>query len=396
MSDRIYLDNHATTPLDPRVLEAMMPYLTHRFGNPSSGAHAFGWEAEEAIERARCQVAALVGVEPDEVIFTSGATEAINLALLGAWEAPAREGSHLVTSAIEHKAVLQSAGHLETRGARVTRLPVDSNGIVRRDDLARALTDDTFLVSVMAANNEIGVLQDTAAFAAMCRDRGILFHTDAVQAAGRIPLDLAGMGVAMASLSAHKLYGPKGTGALILRRPARKRVVPRTFGGGHEAGWRAGTPNVPGIVGFGEACDIARREMEEENGRVAALRDRLHRLLADALPEIHLNGHAQRRLSGNLHLSFAGVESESLALSIENVAVSTGSACTSGDGEPSYILQAIGREGDLLHGGIRFGLGRFTTAEEVDEAARRVIAAVRRLRSMSPLWARRHAAGGNP
>ncbi len=387
MGTRIYLDHHATTPVDPDVLAVMMPYLQERFGNAASGDHLFGWEADEAVEQARFQVAELVGAPEGQVVFTSGATEANDLALAGSYECPDRCGDHLITSAIEHKSVLDTCRYLEGRGAQVTYLPVDGQGRVQVEAVAAAITPQTWCVSIMAANNEIGTIQPVAEIAALCRERGILFHTDAVQAVGKIPLDLSHC--TTVALSAHKLYGPKGVGALWVSRQARDRLVARVHGGGHEGGLRSGTLNVPGIVGFGKACQLAQAGLVSESARLTRLRDRLCDTLLNALPEVVLNGPESGRLPGNLHLSFGYVEAESLALSLEDVAVSTGSACTSADNQPSHVLKAIGLDGEWLHGGIRFGLGRFTTEAEVDEAAVRVIAAVERLRALSPLWAQR-------
>ncbi len=384
---RIYLDYHSTTPLDPRVFDAMEPYFKGHFGNAASGDHAFGWEAEEAVDKARFQVAQLVGAESKDVVFTSGATEANDLALAGTFEAPDRKGNHLVTSAVEHKSVLDTVAYLEGRGATVTRLPVDGEGRVLPQDVAAAITSDTWLVSIMAANNEIGTLQPVDGIAAICREQDVLFHTDAAQAVGKVPF--AAEGVDFVSISGHKICGPKGVGALIVDRNARQSLVARVHGGGQEDGLRSGTTNVPGIVGFGCACKLALAEGAANATRIAALRDRLYAALQGGLTDLVLNGSGADRLPGNLHLSFRYVEAESLALSLEDVAVSTGSACTSADNEPSHVLEAIGRTDELLHGGIRFGLGRFTTEAEVDDAAARVIAAVNRLRSLSPLWAQR-------
>ncbi len=384
---RIYLDYHSTTPLDPRVFEAMKPYFRGLFGNASSGDHAFGWEAEEAVDKARHQVAQLVGAESRDVVFTSGATEANDLAMAGSFEAPGRQGNHLVISAVEHKSVLDTAAYLERRGATVTRLSVDQEGRVRPEDVAAAITSETWLVSIMAANNEIGTIQPVADIAAICREQKVLFHTDAAQAVGKIPFAMEG--IDLVSISGHKICGPKGVGALIVDRNARQSLVARVHGGGQEDGLRSGTANVPGIVGFGRACELAMVEGIPNASRVGALRDRLYAALQDGLTDIVLNGPEGDRLPGNLHLSFRYVEAESLALSLEDVAVSTGSACTSADNEPSHVLTAIGRTDELLHGGIRFGLGRFTTENEIDEAAARVIAAVKRLRSLSPLWTQR-------
>ncbi len=388
----VYMDHHATTPCDPRVVEAMVPYFTEHFGNAASRNHAFGWKAEEAVERAREQVAALIGASAKEIVFTSGATEADNLAIKGVVEMYGEQGpGHLVASVVEHSAVLDTVRHLERKGAQVTWLPVDAQGRVDPLAVRDALRDDTRLVCVMAANNEIGTVQPIAEIGAVCRERGVFLLTDAAQAAGRVPFDVEAMHVDLAALSAHKLYGPKGVGALYVRRKRpRVRLSVQMHGGGHERGMRSGTLNVPGIVGFGAACEIARKERDDEARRVAGLRDRLWARLSEALPAIYLNGPPldvpDARLPNNLNVSFAYVEGESLLMGIPEVAVSSGSACTSASLEPSYVLKAIGVGDDLAHTSIRFGLGRFTTAAEVDFVAGRVIDTVRRLRAMSPLW----------
>lgn len=380
----IYMDHHATTPLDPRVLEAMMPYLTERFGNAASRTHSFGWEAEEAVETARRQVADLLGAEPREIVFTSGATEAINLALKGAAEANADRGRHIVTVSTEHRAVLDTCRRLESRGFRVTYLPVDSEGLLDLEDVRAALSDDTILLSVMAANNEIGVLHPIEELGALARVRGVLFHCDAAQAAGKVPLDVRAAGIDLLSLSAHKLYGPKGIGALyVRRRPPRVRIEPQIDGGGHERGLRSGTLNVPGIVGFGAACEICSAEMEEEARRLRRLRDRLADRVLSELPKVRVNGHRTRRLPGNLNLSFPGVEGESLLMALNEVALSSGSACSSAMVEPSHVLLALGLTREMAKASVRFGVGRYNTEEEVDHVARRVVEAARQVRALS-------------
>lgn len=383
----IYMDNHATTPLDPRVLEAMMPYLTDKFGNAASRNHRFGWEAEEAVEKSRKQIADLIGATPKEIIITSGATESDNIALKGAAEMYAEKGDHIITTGIEHKAVLDSASWLERLNIKVTYLPVDEDGLVKLEDLEKAMTDRTILVSVMAANNEIGTIQPIAEIGALTRERGILFHTDAAQGAGKMDLDVNRMNIDIMSLSAHKIYGPKGVGALYVRRKnPRVRLTPVIHGGGHERGMRSGTLNVPGIVGFGKACEISAREMESENKRLAALRDRLKDRIFAELDEVYINGSMEHRLPNNLNVSFAYVEGESLMMGLKDIAVSSGSACTSASLEPSYVLKALGVGEDLAHSSIRFGLGRFNTEEEVDYVAAQVVENVKRLRELSPLY----------
>ena len=383
----IYMDYHATTPVDPRVLEAMLPYFTDRFGNAASRNHSFGWQAEEAVEAARKQVAELIGGTAKEIVFTSGATESDNLAIKGAARMYRDKGNHIITVVTEHKAVLDTCKHLEKEGFEVTYLPVRKDGLVDLDRLRAAITDRTILISVMAANNEVGVLQPVAEIGRIARERGVLFHTDAVQAAGKVPFDVNAMNVDMASLSAHKMYGPKGVGALyVRRRNPRVLLAPIIDGGGHERGMRSGTLNVPGIVGMGEAAAIARREMPAEAARVAGLRDRLLEGLRQGLDEIFVNGSMEHRLPGNLNVSFAYVEGESLLMGINDVAVSSGSACTSATLEPSYVLKALGTGDELAHSSIRFGLGRFNTEEEVDYVAGKLVSVVRRLREMSPLY----------
>src|SRR5512138_2977924 len=436
MSLPIYMDNHATTALDPRVLEAMLPYLREDFGNAASRNHAFGWRAEAAVEQARAQVAALIGAQPNEIVFTSGATESDNLALKGVAEFYRSKGDHIITLKTEHKAILDSGKRLERMrqerleelkllrlieltggevkpedvdalgaqykldqdpvlqrwaaavraGARVTYLDVEKDGRVSLDRLAAAITDQTILVSVMLANNEIGTVQPLAEIGKLCRSRGVLFHSDAVQGVGKVPFDVESMKIDLASVTAHKIYGPKGIGALYVRRKPRVRIAPIIDGGGHERGMRSGTLNVAGIVGFGKAAEIARVEMESEAARILALRERLRSKLMSELDMVILNGSLQHRLPGNLNVSFAYVEGEALMMAIKDVAVSSGLACTSASLEPSYVLRAMGVTDDLAHSSIRFGLGRFTTEEEIDFVTKLVVEKVKKLREMSPLY----------
>lgn len=383
----IYMDYSATTPVDPRVAEKMCGYLTPEgvFGNPASRSHPFGWAAEEAVEKARRQVAALVNADPKEIIFTSGATESDNLAIKGAAHFYQKRGKHIVTCKTEHKAVLDTCRQLEREGFEITYLDPESNGLIDLDKLKAALRDDTILVSIMHVNNEIGVIQDIAAIGEMCRERKIVFHSDAAQSAGKIPIDLAEMKVDLMSFSAHKIYGPKGIGALYVRRKPRVRIEAQMHGGGHERGMRSGTLPTHQIVGMGEAFEIARNEMAEENARLLALRNRFWSGLKD-LEEVYVNGDLERRVAGNLNVSFAYVEGESLIMALKDLAVSSGSACTSASLEPSYVLRAIGREDELAHSSIRFTFGRFTTQEEVDYAIRNIREQVGRLRELSPLW----------
>jgi cysteine desulfurase len=376
----VYLDNHATTPLDPRVLEAMLPYLQGKFGNPASRSHSFGWDASKAVDLARQQVADLIGASAEEIIFTSGATESDNLAILGVAEAKGDEGWHIVTVLTEHKAVLDSCKHLESRGCKVTYLPVHTDGRIDPELFRGSLRDDTILVTIMFANNETGVLQPVAEVGAICRERGILFHTDAAQATGKIPIDVKKENVDLLSISAHKLYGPKGVGALYVRKGQVVQVAPQIHGGGHENGLRSGTLNTPGIVGLGEACNLARKELPEESCRIAGLRNRLRDRITSELDGVTLNGSLQHRLAGNLNVSFAGVQGEELLTALDDVAVSSGAACTSDHIEPSYVLKALGLSDELAQASIRFGLGRFTTEAEVDYAAGRVVETVRQLR----------------
>ncbi len=432
----IYMDNHATTPLDPRVLEAMLPYLKEDFGNAASRNHAFGWKAEAAVEKARQQVAELIGASEKEIVFTSGATESDNLAIKGVVEFYKDKGDHIITLKTEHKAVLDTCKRLErvrqerldelkmlrlsqlaetdvtqdnfaalslqydiekdetyrkwaarpTGGARVTYLDVEKDGRVSLEKLAAALTDKTILVSVMLANNEIGTVQPIAEIGKLCRSRGVLFHCDAVQGVGRVPFDVEKMQVDLASLSAHKMYGPKGVGALYVRRKPRVRIAPIIDGGGHERGMRSGTLNVASIVGFGKAAELARLEMPEESARLLRLREKLRKGIMDELDLVTVNGSMEHRLPGSLNISFAYVEGEALMMAIKDVAVSSGSACTSASLEPSYVLRACGVEEDMAHSSIRFGIGRFNTEEEVDYVIRLMVEKVSRLREMSPLY----------
>ena len=436
MSLPIYMDNHATTALDPRVLEAMLPYLRDDFGNAASRNHAFGWRAEAAVEQARAQVAALIGAQPNEIVFTSGATESDNLALKGVAEFYRSKGDHIITLKTEHKAILDSGKRLERMrqerieelkllrlmeltggevqpedvdaltaqykldqdpvlqrwtavvrtGARVTYLDVEKDGRVDLGKLAAAMTDQTTLVSVMLANNEIGTVQPLAEIGKLCRSRGVLFHSDAVQGAGKVPFDVESIKIDLASVTAHKIYGPKGIGALYVRRKPRVRIAPIIDGGGHERGMRSGTLNVAGIVGFGKAAEIARAEMAFESARILALRERLRAKLMSELDMLTVNGSLEHRLPGNLNISFAYVEGEALMMAIKDVAVSSGSACTSASLEPSYVLRALGVEEDMAHSSIRFGLGRFNTEAQVDLVARLVVDKVKKLREMSPLY----------
>jgi cysteine desulfurase len=395
----IYMDNHATTPVDPRVLEAMLPYFTKHFGNAASRNHKFGWEAESAVSDAREQVAALVGARsPKEIVFTSGATESDNLAIKGVAHQYKDKGDHIITAKTEHKAVLDTCKRLEREGFKVTYLDVDTAGRVSAAQVRDAITPRTILVSLMWANNEIGTVHPIAAIGAVCREKGVLFHTDAVQGFGRMKFDADSMNVDLASISAHKIYGPKGVGALYVRRSKpRVRLTPEIDGGGHEQGMRSGTLNVPGIVGLGKAAAIAASEWEKERDHALGLKARLRKKLEEALDAVYLNGADDApvggvsladpvRLPGNLNLSFAFVEGEAMMMGIKDVAVSSGSACTSASLEPSYVLRALGVDSELAHSSIRFGLGRFNTEEEVDYVAGIVIREVRRLRDMSPLY----------
>jgi cysteine desulfurase len=381
------MDNHATTPVDPRVLEAMLPYFREEFGNAASRNHVFGWRAEEAVEKARKQIADLIGATPKEIVFTSGATESDNLALKGVAEMYAEKGNHIITTPTEHKAVVDSCKKLEKHGFHVTYLPVQKDGLIDLDRLRDAITDKTILISIMYANNEIGVIQPIAEIGKIARERGVLFHTDAVQAVGKVPVNVDADCIDLMSLSAHKMYGPKGMGALYVRRKnPRVQLTAQMDGGGHERGMRSGTLNVPGIVGMGAACAVCRQEMPEESVRMTGYRDKLKRLLEAGLDDIYVNGSMEHRLPQNLNVSFAYVEGESLLMGISDIAVSSGSACTSASLEPSYVLQALGVGADLAHTSIRFGLGRFNTEEEVDYVAARIIEVVKKLRELSPLY----------
>ncbi len=388
LSIPIYMDNHATTRVDPRVLAAMLPYFTETYGNAASRTHHFGWEAEAAVSDAREAIADLIGAESEkEIVFTSGATESDNLAIKGVAEYYKSRGNHIVTTLIEHKAVLDSCKRLEKEGFQVTYVGVGKNGVVDPAEIEAAITDKTILVSVMLANNEVGTIQPIKEIGEITRARKVVFHCDAVQGIGKTPFDVRDMNVDLASITAHKIYGPKGVGALYVRRSKpRIRLVAQMDGGGHERGNRSGTLNVPGIVGFAKACQLLKQEGAEENARILALRQSLYRQITDALDDVVLNGDAERRLPGNLNISFAFVEGEGLMMAIKDVAVSSGSACTSASLEPSYVLRSMGLDEDLAHSSIRFGLGRFNTQAEVDYVAKLVIDKVNRLREMSPLY----------
>ena len=383
----IYMDNHATTPVDPRVFEAMRPYFVEVFGNAASRNHSFGWQAEEGVEKARKQVADLIGANSKEIVFTSGATESNNLAIKGVAQMYAEKGNHIITAATEHKATLDTCKHLEKEGCKVTYLAVRQNGLLDLDQLRAAITDKTILVSVMYANNEIGVVQPVAEIGKIAKERGVLFHSDGVQAAGKVPVDVTRDNIDLLSISGHKLYGPKGVGALyVRRRNPRVQLTAQIDGGGHERGMRSGTLNVPGIVGLGSACAFAKAELPQESKRMEYLRDKLKDRLLAALDEVYINGTMEQRLPNNLNISFAFVEGESLLMGINDIAVSSGSACTSATLEPSYVLKALGAGDDLAHSSIRFGLGRFNTEEEVDYVAAKVIDVVKKLRELSPLY----------
>jgi cysteine desulfurase len=376
----IYLDNHSTTPVDPRVLEEMLPYLTDRFGNAASRSHSFGWAAEEAVETARAQIASLIGSKSGEIVFTSGATESDNLAIKGVAEAHRDKGNHIVTVITEHKAVLDSCKRLERNGYSVTYLPVQKDGLIALDDLRQAVNDATILVTIMAANNETGVLQPIEAIGKLCRERGVIFHSDAAQAVGKIPIHVVQENIDLLSISAHKAYGPKGVGALYVRQGLE--IAPTIDGGGHEHGMRSGTLNVPGIVGLGKACEICPDEMPQEPDRMSALRNRLHEKIKAGLDEVYVNGSMQQRLPGNLNMSFAGVDGEDLMTAIDDVAVSSGAACTSAHIEPSYVLKALGMSDELAQSSIRFGIGRFNSEAEIDYVAAKVIHTVQQLREL--------------
>jgi cysteine desulfurase len=383
----IYMDNHATTPLDPRVLEAMMPYLTGIFGNAASRNHSFGWEAEEGVEKAREQIAKLIGATAKEIIFTSGATESTNLALKGAAEMYKERGNHIITQVTEHKATLDTCKRLEKSGYRVTYLPVQADGLIDIEDLKRAMDDQTIVVSIMYANNEIGVVQPIAEIGKLCHEKGVIFHSDAVQAVGKIPVNVLTDNIDLLSLSGHKIYGPKGVGALyVRRRNPRVQLSEQINGGGHERGMRSGTLNVPGIVGLGKACELCMNEMATEAAREIELRDYLKNKLEAALDYTQVNGNMEHHLPGNLNMSFVYVEGESLLMGINDIAVSSGSACTSATLEPSFVLKALGLGDDVAHSSIRFGLGRFNTRAEVDYVSDKIIHVVQHLRELSPLY----------
>jgi len=384
----IFLDNHSTTPMDPRVLDAMLPYFVEKFGNAASRNHAFGWEAEEAVEQARKQIATLINADAKEIVFTSGATESDNLAIKGVLEMYKEKGTHIITSSTEHRAVLDTAKSLEAKGlATVTYLQVDKHGMVNPDDVRNAITGKTILISVMLANNEIGTINPIQEIGKIAKAKGVLLHCDATQGVGKISVDVQAMGIDLMSFSAHKIYGPKGVGALYVRKKnPRVRLVAQMDGGGHERGMRSGTLPVPLIVGFGKACELCNAEMETESTRIAAMRNRLQAAIMAGLEESYLNGHPANRLPGNLNISFAYVEGESLLMGMKDIALSSGSACTSATLEPSYVLRALGVGVELAHSSIRFGLGRFTTDEEIDYTIKKVIEIVTKLREMSPLY----------
>jgi cysteine desulfurase len=383
----IYMDNHATTPVDPRVLEAMMPYLTDKFGNAASRNHSFGWSAEEAVENARQQVASLVGATAKEIIFTSGATESDNLMIKGVAEMYREKGNHIITQAIEHKAVLDTCKNLEKHGFEVAYLPVQRDGRVNPEDVRKAIKPTTILICIMYANNEIGIVNPIQEIGKIAKEHGIVFAVDGVQAVGKVPVDVQKDNIDLLAISAHKLYGPKGVGALyVRRRNPRVQLSAIIDGGGHERGMRSGTLNVPGIVGLGKACELCQQEMAQESVRLAGLRDRLRGGLEAKLDEVFINGSVEHRLPNNLNMSFAYVEGESLLMGINDVAVSSGSACTSATLEPSYVLKALGVGEDLAHTSIRFGLGRFTTEEEVDYVIDKMVQVVTKLRELSPLY----------
>lgn len=382
----IYLDNNATTPLDPRVLEAMMPYLTDVFGNAASRNHPFGWAAEEGVDYAREQISALINCDPKEIIFTSGATESDNLAIKGVFEMYSQKGNHVITATTEHKAVLDTCKHIEKLGGRVTYLPVDEKGLIDLAELEAAMTPETILVAIMYGNNETGTIQPIREIAAIAHRHGALFMTDATQAVGKIPVDVLADGIDLMAFSAHKMYGPKGVGALYVRRKnPRVKVTAQMDGGGHERGMRSGTLNVPGIVGLGKACELARLEMDADTKRLSVMRDRLEKELL-TLEESYVNGSVEHRLPHVANISFKYVEGEGLMMGVKDLAVSSGSACTSASLEPSYVLKALGLSDDLAHSSLRFGLSRFTTDEQIDYAIGHVKEAVTKLREMSPLW----------
>lgn len=382
----IYLDYQATTPCDPRVVEAMLPYFTEKFGNPHSRNHQYGWDAEAGVEKARAQVASIIGADEKEIIFTSGATESNNLAIKGVAHFYKDKKNHIITTVTEHKCVLDSCRHLELEGFEVTYLPVQQNGLIDLDVLRKAITPKTAIVSIMAVNNEIGVIQPLAEIGKICRENHVFFHTDAAQAVGKIPLDVDAMNIDLLSISGHKIYGPKGIGALYVRRKPRVRLEALIHGGGQERGFRSGTLPTPLCVGLGEACAIAEKEMGAEAERLKKLSDRLYKGITEKLEEVFLNGDAKHRIPGNLNISFAHVEGEGLMMGIKDLCVSSGSACTSASLEPSYVLRALGVEVEMAHTSLRLGIGRFTTEQEIDYAVEHLVQAVLRLREMSPLW----------
>ena len=383
----IYLDNHSTTACDPRVVDAMLPYFTEKFGNAASRNHSFGWDAEEGVDLARKQIAKIIKADSKEIVFTSGATESDNLALKGVVEMYKEKGDHIITSSTEHRAVIDTAKALEKKGVKVTYLPVDKYGMVSPDDVRNAITDKTILISIMLANNEIGTINPIAEIGKIAKEKGVIFHCDATQGVGKIPVNVQEMGIDLMSFTSHKIYGPKGIGALYVRRKGpRVRLEPMIHGGGHERGMRSGTLPVPLIVGFGKACELCDQEMPTEAERLIKLRDRLQEGITSVMEEVYLNGHPTERLPGNLNLSFAYVEGEALLMGVKEIALSSGSACTSATLEPSYVLRALGVGSDLAHSSIRFGLGRFTTAEEIEYTIDRMLKAVNHLREMSPLY----------
>lgn len=382
----IYMDYQATTPTDPRVVDAMLPYFTEKFGNPHSRGHYYGWESEAAVEKAREQVADLIGANPKEIIFTSGATESNNIAIKGVARFYGEKKNHIITAVTEHKCVLDSCRNLEREGFKVTYLPVGTNGLIDLDELKNAITEKTSIVSIMTINNEIGVIQPIAEIGKICREKKVFFHTDAAQAFGKIPMNVEDMCIDLMSISGHKIYGPKGIGAIYVRRRPRVRLSPITHGGGQERGIRSGTVPTPLVVGLGEAAAIARREMVEESERVTRLSKKLYDGIVANVPDVFLNGDKEQRISSNLNVSFAYIEGESMIMAIKDLAVSSGSACTSASLEPSYVLRSIGVGEDLAHTSIRFGIGRFTTEEEIDYAIKIITGAIDKLRSMSPLW----------
>lgn len=382
----VYLDYQATTPMDPRVLDAMLPYFTEKFGNPHSRSHAYGWEAEEGVEKARSQVADVIGASEKEIIFTSGATESNNLAIKGIAHFYREKRDHIITVVTEHKCVLDACRHLEQEGFNVTYLPVQQNGLIDLAALEAAITERTVLVSVMAVNNEIAVIQPLKEIGALCRKNGVLFHTDAAQAFGKIPLDVEEMQIDLMSISGHKIYGPKGIGALYVRRKPRVRLVPLINGGGQERGMRSGTLPAPLVVGLGEAARIAKAEMAADHAHIKHLNDKFYNAIVASVPDVFLNGDKEHRIPGNLNLSFAYIEGESMIMAIKDLAVSSGSACTSASLEPSYVLRALGVEEEMAHTSIRFGIGRFTTEAEIDFAIEVITTNIKKLRDMSPLW----------